>query len=89
MFLFLALMIGQILKQVCPKIGLPFTSMMAIVGFLFGYLVKPKPGSYRFYKLLYPWEHMDPHVMLLLFMPALIFESAFNTDPYIFKHESA
>jgi NhaP-type Na+/H+ or K+/H+ antiporter len=25
--------------------------------------------------------------MLMIFMPALIFESAFNTDPYIFRHE--
>jgi hypothetical protein len=85
MFLFLTLMIGQILKQISPKIGLPFTSIIAVIGFIFGYFVHPDdPNGKRFYKLLYPWEHIDPHVMLLVFMPALIFESAFNTDPYIF-----
>ena len=30
---------------------------------------------------------MDPHLLLLLFLPALIFESAFNTDWHIFKVE--
>ena len=30
---------------------------------------------------------IDPHVILLVFMPALIFESAFNSEWYIFKKE--
>ena len=30
---------------------------------------------------------MDPHLLLLLFIPALIFESAFNSDWHIFKVE--
>ena len=82
MFLFLALFIAQILKQIAPRIGLPFTSVITIVGFLMGaFIVKG-----RFYKAMRPWEHLNPHVMLMLFMPALIFESAFNTDPYIFSH---
>jgi len=31
--------------------------------------------------------NMDPHLLLLLFIPALIFESAFNSDWHIFKVE--
>jgi len=30
---------------------------------------------------------MNPHLLLLLFIPALIFESAFNSDWHIFKVE--
>jgi len=30
---------------------------------------------------------MDPHLLLMLFIPALIFESAFNSDWHIFKVE--
>jgi NhaP-type Na+/H+ or K+/H+ antiporter len=33
------------------------------------------------------WSDMDPHLLLLLFLPALIFESAFNSDWHIFKVE--
>jgi hypothetical protein len=52
---------------------------------MLGFFIADKNN--RFYKLMYPWEHMDPHIMLLVFMPALIFESAFNTDPYVFSYE--
>jgi NhaP-type Na+/H+ or K+/H+ antiporter len=30
---------------------------------------------------------MDPHLLMMIFLPALIFESAFNSDWHIFKHE--
>ena len=30
---------------------------------------------------------MDPHLLLMIFIPALIFESAFNSDWHIFKVE--
>ena len=33
------------------------------------------------------WSAIDPHMLLLLFLPALIFESAFNSDWHIFKTE--
>lgn len=33
------------------------------------------------------WAQLDPHMILLLFLPALLFESAFNTDWHIFKVE--
>mmetsp|Transcript_5431 Transcript_5431/g.9149 ORF Transcript_5431/g.9149 Transcript_5431/m.9149 type:complete len:461 (+) Transcript_5431:541-1923(+) len=35
------------------------------------------------------WSSIDPHLILLLFLPALIFESAFNSDWHIFKVEFA
>lgn len=35
------------------------------------------------------WSQIDPHLLLLLFLPALIFESAFNSDWHIFKVEMA
>ena len=33
------------------------------------------------------WSQFDPHLLLLIFLPALIFESAFNSDWHIFKVE--
>ena len=35
------------------------------------------------------WANFDPHLLLLVFLPALIFESAFNSDWHIFKVEFA
>lgn len=31
------------------------------------------------------WSEIDPHLLLFVFLPALIFESAFNSDWHIFK----
>ena len=39
----------------------------------------------RMKKSLLIWGSMDPHLLLLLFIPALIFESAFNSDWHVFK----
>ena len=38
-------------------------------------------------KSLLIWGNMDPHLLLMIFIPALIFESAFNSDWHIFKVE--
>jgi len=35
------------------------------------------------------WSQIEPHLILLIFLPALIFESAFNSDWHIFKVEFA
>lgn len=63
------------------KIGVPYTTTIAILGFILGFFVQ---GG-TLYKAMEPWEKLDPHIMLMLFMPALIFESAFKTDWYIFR----
>ena len=76
---------GQLAKQIAPKLGFPFTSFITVIGFLIGLFVTKEVNS-MLYDAMYPWEHMDPHVMLALFMPALIFESAFKTDTHILKH---
>jgi len=41
----------------------------------------------RMKKSLLIWGNMDPHLLLMIFIPALIFESAFNSDWHIFKVE--
>ena len=83
-FLFISLFIGQNCKVLSAWIGVPYTSIITVIGLLFGLF-----HAY-FGKLdaaIMAWSKMDPHLLLLLFLPALIFESAFNSDWHIFKHE--
>jgi len=47
-------------------------------------------GSYeyefgRFGNSIHIWSQFNPHLLLYVFLPALIFESAFNSDWHIFK----
>ena len=50
-----------------------------IIGVLSNY------GYTPYKKALDVWINIDPHIVLILFMPALIFESAFNSDWHIFR----
>lgn len=34
------------------------------------------------------WQQIDVHVLLFVFLPALLFQSAFSIDPHIIRHEA-
>ena len=82
--LFLGLLCGQLIKHITGSIKLPYTPILTIFGIAIGmldnYLGQVGTGLGIF-------ANIDPHTMLLIFIPALIFESAFNTDWHIFKKE--
>ena len=84
LLLFIFLLIGQVFKQISAWSGIPFTTIICVIGLLIGYFHS------AFGKLEEPlqgWSEMDPHLLMMIFLPALIFESAFNSDWHIFKHE--
>lgn len=84
LFLFLCLMTGNFLKPLSGKIGVPYTSLITILGLVLGVFSK---SLGRTGVAIDIWSQMNPHLLLLLFIPALIFESAFNSDWHIFKVE--
>jgi len=58
--------------------------MIASLGILIGAL---EYESKSLDAAVHIWTELDPHMILLLFLPALLFESAFNADWHIFKVE--
>ena len=62
--------------------GIPYTSIITVIGFLAGLYYEDMgllgQGMQR-------WAGIGAHDLLLLFLPALIFESAFNTDWHTIK----
>ena len=60
--------------------------MITVIGLVFG-ITSASLG--RLGKAIEIWGQIDAHLLLLLFLPALIFESAFNSDWHIFKVEFA
>ena len=80
-FIIFGLMIGMFLYWIKALTSIPYTPMLLIVGIILGY----------FYKSLWVFgesiDHVikiDAHTLLLVFIPPLIFESAFNADTFIF-----
>lgn len=82
LFLFICMLIGQVFKLLSMWSGIPYTSMITVIGGLLG-LYYEKIGSMQIALKL--WSDMPPHLLLFAFIPALIFESAFSTDWHIFK----
>jgi NhaP-type Na+/H+ or K+/H+ antiporter len=84
LFLFLCLFVGQVFRQIAARFELPYTSLITVLGLFLGIY------SEHFGKLghaIQVWSQFDPHLLLMVFLPPLIFESAFNSDWHIFKVE--
>lgn len=82
LFVGVGLLIGAILREVNKKIKLPYTPMLLVVGIIVG-------GNREWFgnfsegtKIV---ERIDPHGILAIFIPTLLFESGYNCDYYVFK----
>jgi NhaP-type Na+/H+ or K+/H+ antiporter len=73
-------MIGSILREVKKHTGIPYTPMLMSTGIILGYFADQMGVFGNAVKLFYS---MDPHVILYIYIPGLIFEGAYNTDGYI------
>ncbi|TAA40988.1 cation:proton antiporter [Corallincola spongiicola] len=83
-----ALVIGSAVRQMLHGKKLPYTVALMLVGLLLGGLDRSgllreiDPVSNQMVSYI---ATMEPHLILALFLPILIFESAFNMEPHLFK----
>lgn len=90
LFIIFSIVIGGLASYGLKKISLPFTVALMLIGFILGLL-----GRVDFFMDIFDlpqadqsikWaSHIDPHLMLYIFLPILIFEAAFAMDVHIFK----
>ncbi len=86
LFLILTILGSCFIKSVTKnkKIPIPFSFILLIYGVFIGILSK-----YVFLeehkKVIEAWSFTDPHLMLAIFVPPLIYESTFNIDYHIIK----
>lgn len=95
-FIITALIIGAGVRHFFRKIPLPFTVLLLLIGLGSGMLHR-----FEFFKAYdlggmhidlsfigesFTWAaHIDPHMLLFVFLPVLIFEAAFAMDVHTFK----
>jgi len=87
-FIIIALLIGAAVRHFFRKIPLPFTVILLIIGIGLGLL--NRFGLFNgwgdaFGASLVWAAHMNPHAILFIFLPILIFEAAFGMDLHTFK----
>lgn len=80
LFTFVSLMVACILKEIKKKLHIPFSPMMLTVGILWGLF---HSHLYKFGEAVELVNSIDPHALLYIFIPGLVFEGAYNTDGYV------
>ena len=62
------------------NIRLPYTVVLLVLGVLFGLLSRSNESVHVYARVV----DTDPHLILHIFLPVLIFESAFNMEVHTF-----
>ncbi len=81
-YLALGLLLGLIMREVNKKTKLPYSPMMLFLGIMLGLMQKHMGWLGESTSVM---GAMHPHIILFVFIPILLFESAFNIDWYVFK----
>lgn len=72
-----------VVRHLLKRTPLPYTVVLIMVGLVLG--AAPKWEALSFLQQYIAIAQLDPHLMLLIFLPTLIFESAFVMDVHTFK----
>jgi NhaP-type Na+/H+ or K+/H+ antiporter len=83
-FVTFGMLVGAICRAVSKKTKFPYTPLLLMVGIGLGYFRNYLSTVGEGAEII---AGMDPHMILLTFLPILMFESAFNCDWYVFKKE--
>lgn len=92
----MTLLAGQLIKHCSHRYHVPYTPVLTVLGVILGVVDKlvlsedikleEEANEAGFYAMtLFGIHNPEPHLVLHIFLPALIFESAFNSDWYTFK----
>lgn len=80
LFIFSGILLGAVLKEIKKKASIPYSPMLIIFGIAIGYF---NDKLWIFGHATSMVNEIDPHTLLMVFIPGLIFEGAYNADVYV------
>ena len=85
-FVIVSLLVGTLLKSLMRNSRIPYTVVLLLVGMGIGTLNHfALIGSDNLFSgIVEHVAHIDSHLILYLFLPTLIFESAYSMEPHLF-----
>jgi len=85
-FVIFSLLVGALLKALMRESRLPYTVVLLIIGIAMGSInhFNLFSGDNMLSTVVSQVGHIDPHLILYLFLPTLIFESAYSMEPHLF-----
>ncbi len=86
LFVIFSLLAGALLKAMMRNSRLPYTVVLLLVGIVAGGMNQFSIfGTNTLLSGIFSQVgHIDPHLILFLFLPTLIFESAYSMEPHLF-----
>lgn len=84
-FIFVSLITGALFRHLLKHSRIPYTIWLLFFGMALGVLQRAFPESGVAGRSLELASNMDPHLLLYVFLPPLIFESAYTIDSMIFE----
>lgn len=80
-----ALLLGALVKSFFHNSKLPYTVILLLLGIAIALLDRTGwVSSELFHHMIQQVGDIDPHLILFLFLPILIFESAYSMEPHLF-----
>lgn len=79
-FIFAACILGAITRQIMKHLSVPYTVVLLVLGICFGAVSRSYPAVQEYTRL----ATADPHLFLTIFLPVILFESAFVMDIHVF-----
>ena len=88
LFVCLAFVTGALVRHLLKRTAIPYSVVLLLLGLLIGsmsrYFLSGNLG-HPIAMMMQMVVNIDPHLILYLFLPALVFESAFAMDTHLFK----
>ncbi|MFT5719849.1 MAG: NhaP-type Na+/H+ or K+/H+ antiporter/CRP-like cAMP-binding protein [Motiliproteus sp.] len=83
-----ALLLGSVLRRLTSNSRVPYSVTLLLVGLMIGWLDRSlllSASLPEFHLVLQSVTQLDPHLILFLFLPTLIFESAYSLEPHLLR----
>lgn len=86
-FLFIALFCGAVITYTLSRLksDLPYTVIVFLFGILVSFCIQFVSDRDTLKQSIHMWDNIDPHLILYLFLPALLFGEAMRLNPHQFK----
>ncbi len=83
----LALLLGAMVRYVLKDTVVPYTVALLVIGLVIGFVDRALmlPPQHILSYSIDQLSSIDPHLILFIFLPILIFESAFAIEAHLFK----
>lgn len=88
LFIIIALIIGALTYHLLKKTPIPYTVLLLVIGLFLGAITRLDfmPFSLEAIHHAIKWAgDIDPHLVLFVFLPTLVFEAAFGMDWHTFR----